>query len=406
MIEKIKIVHIVRNDIDNDPRVSKYITTLKEKLNPDEFEIVGISYVNEVPKTHEQKKESNIKLDSGIGKIKKIMKILKIKPKNYIDGTPKAFFYLIFLNIYFTFITRKVKADIYHVHDLDVLPVGFILSKLYKAKLIYDAHELFPECSPTFDKNLKKLLRFVERICIERCDEVITVNKSIANELYRNYHIKKPHVIMNFPQYQECNNKKEDYTKIHLYYHGGLALGRGLYEIVESMKYIDERCILFIRGVDTLDGYFTKELDKKIKEYNLEKRIFFIPPVNMIDMIQSIDDYDIGILAYKPVCLNNYYASPNKTFEYLMGGLALAVPNIPEQKDIIKKCGVGITFDPENPIDIANKINEFISNINNIKYAREKSILCAKEFYNWEIQEPLIMGIYNKLIQQCQRRTD
>lgn len=406
MVEKIKIVHIVRNDIDDDPRVFKYMQTLKGNLDPDRFEIIGVSYINEPSKVHEQQIAINIKLDSGVGKIKKLMKLLKIKPKNYIDGTPKAFFYLIFLNIYFACITLKIKADIYHVHDLDVLLTGLILSKIYRSKLIYDSHELFPECSPTFNKNLKKLLRFMERICIERCDEVITVNKSIANELYRSYHIKRPRIIMNFPKYQSCNNKKDDYTNINLYYHGGLALGRGLYEIIEAMKYIDERCTLFIRGVDTLDGMFTKDLKRKVVEFGLEKRVLFIPPVRMVDMIHSIDNYDIGILSYKSVCLNNYYASPNKTFEYMMGGLALAVPKIPEQVDILKKCNVGISFDPENPTDIANKINEFISNIDNIKRARKNALICAKEFYNWELQEPLIMDIYNTLIQQCQRHID
>ena len=36
----------------------------------------------------------------------------------------------------------KIKPKIVHCHDTLVLPIGLVVSLIFKSKLIYDAHEL------------------------------------------------------------------------------------------------------------------------------------------------------------------------------------------------------------------------------------------------------------------------
>ena len=38
--------------------------------------------------------------------------------------------------------TRGIKFEVIHCHDTLVLPIGYLLKKIKKSKLIYDAHEL------------------------------------------------------------------------------------------------------------------------------------------------------------------------------------------------------------------------------------------------------------------------
>ena len=39
----------------------------------------------------------------------------------------------------------QLKIDIVHCHDLDTLPAGYLIARLKRARLIYDAHESYPD---------------------------------------------------------------------------------------------------------------------------------------------------------------------------------------------------------------------------------------------------------------------
>jgi len=55
--------------------------------------------------------------------------------------------------------------------------------------------------------------------------------------------------------------------------------------------------------------------------------------------------------------VNFYYALPNKIFEYLAAGLPVLVANYPEAARIAEGEEVGLSFDPDDPCSIAEKIN-------------------------------------------------
>ena len=39
----------------------------------------------------------------------------------------------------------RTQSDVIHCHDLDTLPLGFVLGKLKRKPIVYDAHESFPD---------------------------------------------------------------------------------------------------------------------------------------------------------------------------------------------------------------------------------------------------------------------
>ena len=57
-------------------------------------------------------------------------------------GIGQSFYLVLFWLLAFFRALRK-PFDIVHAHDFDTLPLGYILSKCKKAKLIYDAHESY-----------------------------------------------------------------------------------------------------------------------------------------------------------------------------------------------------------------------------------------------------------------------
>ncbi len=87
--------------------------------------------------------------------------------------------------------------DAIHCHDLETLaPALRIRDKLHPgAKLIYDAHELYPYCVP--DWHHQSFWSGIELRLIGQADAVITVSDSFADLLASLYHIPKPTVLHN-----------------------------------------------------------------------------------------------------------------------------------------------------------------------------------------------------------------
>src|SRR5262249_37083042 len=90
-------------------------------------------------------------------------------------------------------------ADVYVAHDLPVLPAAVEAAKRVGAKVVYDAHELYPD--QEFARLLRRRWRAVERFYICGADAVTTVNPAIAADLEARYGVARPLELYNCPPY-------------------------------------------------------------------------------------------------------------------------------------------------------------------------------------------------------------
>src|SRR5207302_1712251 len=75
------------------------------------------------------------------------------------------------------------RADVYHAHDLNNLEVAYRAAKASGAKLVYDAHELFPEMANRWVRLKRRAWRRLEGRLLPEADLAITVNELIAEEM-------------------------------------------------------------------------------------------------------------------------------------------------------------------------------------------------------------------------------
>ena len=67
----------------------------------------------------------------------------------------------------------------------------------------------------------------------------------------------------------------------------------------------------------------------------------------------------------------------------------------PEMKNVIQQYHVGLTFNPDNPIHIANKINEiFVTEDKYFGYC-DASVQAAK-ILNWNNEQAKLLAVYNQ----------
>ena len=298
-------------------------------------------------------------------------------------------------NIFMALAAMKLKkTNIYHGHDLDTLLAGYLCSRFRRAKLIYDFHEAYPEqFSPgTRTRIWKYFFSTLETLLINKAEIKITVCCSLSNWAINRYSSDCVMVIMNTPRYIKYPApEKKDAEKLVLY-HGYFFKDRGIEELIESSKYING-ARLIIRGFGPTESV----LRRIVKEQRLENKVLFAVPVKMDELIKYASEADIGVIPYIATNLNNMFTTPNKLFEYMMAGLAVAGSDLPELRNIIIGNNVGRVFDPTDPKDIARAINEILDDEELLFRMKSNSLKAAREKYNWEIEGQKLIAIYENL---------
>lgn len=96
-------------------------------------------------------------------------------------------------------------------------------------------------------------------------------------------------------------------------------------------------------------------------------------------------------MPYIPVNTNNYFASPNKLFEYLQAGLPVVTSDLPFLRKIVTENKIGYLFDPRDPRSIADAINTATTE-ENLQLLRA-NVRKIKDHYSWEEEQGKLLAI-------------
>ncbi len=84
-------------------------------------------------------------------------------------------------------------------------------------------------------------------------------------------------------------------------------------------------------------------------------------------------------------------------FEYLQAGLPVAVSDLPEMAAVVKRYGVGETFEDCNPRSLATALNAILEEPEKMKQYAEAAQRAAGEL-NWEREERKLLEVYEKVL--------
>lgn len=295
----------------------------------------------------------------------------------------------------FNFYSKK-DVKVINIHRVSLLPLGILLKYSYRAKLVYDAHELETE-SNGLKGARKKLAKLIEKTLIGKVDLIIVVSDPIADWYRETYKIDRPTVILNTPKvtkklvpnnyfrkkFNICLNKK-----IFLY-QGSLARGRGIELLLECFgARKNQDVVIIFMGF----GLLKKTITDKQK---ICDNIFFHPAVSPQELPLYTSSADIGLSIIENTCLSYYYCLPNKLFEYAMAGLPVLASNMQEMKNFIHKYKMGIVI-KENKVNFLNKaIDEILETHTNVLSDNARRAAIEN---SWEIQEAKMILAYSKVL--------
>lgn len=295
----------------------------------------------------------------------------------------------------------EIDADIYHLHDPDLLPIGNKLKKTGK-KVIFDSHEDFPidisekEWIPRiFRKVISKMYMIYEKKSIKNYDAVITVSPHILDRLKKIN--PKTFMITNYPILKEsrlCSNCSYESRKNIICFAGSVNKDWGHHVVMDAIEEIEN--IMYILVGPSSDSYISLLAEKKAWAKTDYRGV-----VNFSDVQEIYNESRIGIAIHYTKSLDGKGTLGNtKLFEFMEAGLPIICSDYPLWCDIVKKYNCGISVNPKDSNEIKRAIEYIISNPREAEKMGQNGVKAVHTEYNWDTQTPILLNIYNELLKE------
>jgi glycosyltransferase involved in cell wall biosynthesis len=297
-------------------------------------------------------------------------------------------------------LSLRERADVYHFHDPELLPIGVLLKIFTRAKVIYDVHEDVPEQILTkhwiprlLRRPLARVFNAFEKLLARALDAVVVATEGIAEKFAQ----LKPIVIHNYPDLGMLPNPStrhgEGKEKV-LVYVGGISKIRGAIEMVQALEYLNPAWDI---RLDLIGKFEPPELEQELQGLPGYRRVRFLGWLPWSAAWKHAQITFAGLVLFHPAP-NHTNSLPNKLFEYMAAGLPVVASNFPLWKEIVEGNRCGITVDPLDPKAIAQAIEYLLTHPEEARQMGENGRRAVVEQYNWEQEKGKLFKLYEKLL--------
>lgn len=277
--------------------------------------------------------------------------------------------------------TLAERPDIVVAREWRTLPVAMKVRERTGARVVMDSPELSSE--ELVERRIwrwffRPTVTAIEGRFLPVLDLVTAVNGPIADALQQEYGLRhRPLVVRNVPPY-ETHALRPIGAVTKAIYLGGLAPGRGLEAVIDSVAAWPTNWTLTMMG-PAEPAYLAGLRERAARAGD---RIIFRPPVPLTEMVAEAAHYDVGIFAHQPNGRQADLALPNKLFEYLMAGLAVCVSDMTAMREVVAQTGAGVLI--EAPFDAEAVTRAVVAMASADLMSLKERALAAAHLFNWE----------------------
>lgn len=301
--------------------------------------------------------------------------------------------------------------DVYHFHDVEVLPLGVALGALTDGIVIYDVHENVEDVlahRPILPGPIRPLLAkaasAVELVLAGQVDAIVAASPDVADR-FEDY--DEMTTVTNYPErrwaeetdlaQQRRQREDDDEGPIQFIYRGLLSEERGIFTLLEAVEMVpDEYDVTFVLG----GRYASEEVEERIRSHvdrsDRVELVGWLP--SLADVIDLYREADVGLMCFHPgPNRNDAVHRSNKLFQYMAAGLPILVSDIEAWADLVEEVGCGVAVDPERPEEIADALVEFADDPGRRVEMAENGHEAALDRFNWDTQREKLLDLYERL---------
>lgn len=294
----------------------------------------------------------------------------------------------------------RLRADVYHFHDPELIPVGLALKALGK-RVIYDVHEDVPKSilgKTYLPARTVRPLAAVSRIAetaASRAFDLIVLARDDIEDSFRGH--PRTLLIRNYPSraaFPDVVRTERGDGIFLVAYTGGLTAGRGAVEMLDALARVPERC----RARLVIFGKFRpEELETRIRAHHAFARVDYRGWVSYDTLPEQLVQADAGIVCFQPEP-NNVNAGPTKLFEYMACGLPVVASDFPMWREVIAGNDCGLLVDPTKPDSIAGALTRLADDPAGRRRMGENGRRAVHRVYNWEAEADRLLEAYARLL--------
>ncbi|MGI9611457.1 MAG: glycosyltransferase family 4 protein [Acidimicrobiales bacterium] len=289
------------------------------------------------------------------------------------------------------------KADIYHFHDPELLPVGFALRGLGK-RVVYDVHEDVPldllhkpYLPSPVDRVLSVAAQLTHRLADRVLSAIVVVTPGVAKPF------NEPTMVRNYP----LSNEFDEPTSSHgdrpfrAVYVGAIGRPRGSAEMqavaAELHATGPDRHVVLAGALR--DDALEADLDRAEPEGPLR----YHGVLDRAGVGDLLDSARVGLFLSQPDYLPLLDAYPNKVFEYMAAGIPIVASDFPVLREIVLDAECGILVDPTDVAQAAEATNWLFDNPSEAEAMGERGRKLFRERYNFTAEAQRLDELYRQL---------
>jgi glycosyltransferase involved in cell wall biosynthesis len=294
-------------------------------------------------------------------------------------------------------------ADIYHLHDPGLLPVGVALALRTDASVVFDIHEQYEKAFQYYDFPpemvtplfVKSYPRF-QSLCCRLFDGVITTNKAETERFERAGH-QNVVTVHNYPitDHIEVGEVDVDRTSDYvLGYVGSMGPVRGLEKMLACTRRLredDYDVELWLIGEL---GEYEPMVTDYVTSHGIEDAVRPFGYVDYSRMFSYIQYTDVGLVFLDPERFQRDI--PTKLFEYMFVELPVVATKTGSVIQLVDESFARLV-DFDDTAEQANTIGDLLKNPEMRQSMGETGKELVERRYSWKHEEKKLLSFYETL---------
>jgi len=300
------------------------------------------------------------------------------------------------------------RYDLYHFHDLDLLPTMAVVKLATRRPVVYDCHENYP------DEMLSRPYRIPGWSRHALAWGVGWAERAVA-AVIREVIIVVPQQKQRFPAPWFHTTMVQNFAE--------LSLEEGRADDLEmradacistASQYVSNGSLLFIEvarevvrrrphvkfySVDRFGNDFAlrERVLSRVSEAGLNANVLLLPNVPPPAIMTNLNRATIG-LSLDLATPNRLGALPIKLFEYMAAGLPIVAADLPNIRQVLENAANGLLATPSDVKSFADCICQLLDNKRLCLELGRRGLLAFRRHFNWEHEVAKTLDLYEHLL--------